>query len=755
MDLARTSCALFKPLMGCLLAIATLETRAYAHAGHAALPTKGTQVDLKQGTVFLTREARDALAVKTAEAELEPVEKSILAYAALESPWTKHAFATSRVGGRIERLFVKPGQVVKAGQPLAEVRSLDLENLQLELLNAQNALNLSEKVFKQQQDLARDQIIAGQEFLETTAKHAANESAVKVARLKLQGLGWSNVEIDRFIHEVAAVKSRPLTIASPISGTVTHADLTIGKVVEPNEHLFEIVDLSSVWVRLDILEKDIQSVVLGQAVELKLTAFPNETFAFRVDAKSLALAANSHLGTAWGTLSNPTNSEPKFLPGMYGQARIVVYAPGKKTAVPPSAVVGEGAERFVFVEEEATEKGTLFRKRNVVIDAVTPEKVFLSNGNVFPGDRALTQGAQILASYFAAGVLHPSEEATENIGLRFEPVRSRPIEDTIELDGTVDVPPEQRATVSSQLAGTLDKILVDRGQMVHAGDVVAELNSAEFQNLELELLQADQQVRLLGQQRKLLEGLGERKDGVVSRNRLWELETSHAAASDRRGTARRKLAAVGLHEDQIDAVLANQQPLPTLPLRAPISGALVHFDKALGQAIKAEEPLFEIHDLSRVWVQGNLSERQLSAVRLDPANPQPARVRLTVDPVAVATGKVVRSARVLGNESRSLAIWIELDHPPTTTWQHNMLANITLASGRASTVLAVPRAALAREGLRTFVFVQRQDGMLERRAVETGREDDRFVEIRSGLKEADMIAVSAASDLQTAYLTLR
>jgi cobalt-zinc-cadmium efflux system membrane fusion protein len=486
-----------------------------------------------------------------------------------------------------------------------------------------------------------------------------------------------------------------------------------------------------------------------------LAAFPGEKFSSPVQAKSLGLESQSRLGTAWGELTNPADAAPKFLPGMYGQARIIVYSPGKKAVVPAAAVVGEGAEQFVLIEDEATEKGSQFRKRNVVVDAVTHEQVFLRGGDVFPGDRVLTQGAQILASYFAAGVLHPSEEAKESIGLRLEAVGPQPVEDTIELDGVVDVPSDGRALVSSQLPGTLEQIRIDRGQIVHAGDVIAELASLEFQNLQLEMLQADQQLHLLAKQRKLLEGLADSQEQIVARRRLWELDSSYSAAALKLETIKRKLEGIGLSASQLEAILSQQQLMSTLPLRAPIDGAIVHFDKALGQAIKAEEPLFEIHDLSHVWVEAFLSEGQLSQVRLDPTDPQRARVRLAADPGAVATGKVVRSGQVLGTESRALAIWIELDRPPATTWQHNMLASVTLATGQSNTVLAIPREALAWDGTRAYIFVQRPDGILERRAVETGRSDDRYFEIVRGLQAGETIAVSGAADLQTAYAVIR
>lgn len=77
-------------------------------------------------------------------------------------------------------------------------------------------------------------------------------------------------------------------------------------------------------------------------------------------------------------------------------------------------------------------------------------------------------------------------------------------------------------------------------------------------------------------------------------------------------------------------------------------GVAVHFDKVLGQVIKADEPLFEIHDLSQGYVQGFLSEREWSAIRLG----QKVCVRLVVDPSFVAEGTVARSGHTFGTDNR-------------------------------------------------------------------------------------------------------
>ena len=189
----------------------------------------------------------------------------------------------------------------------------------------------------------------------------------------------------------------------------------------------------------------------------------------------------------------------------------------------------------------------------------------------------------------------------------------------------------------------------------------------------------------------------------------------------------------------------------SLPVRAPITGAVVHFDSVLGPAIPADESLFEIHDVSRPWVQAFLSERESAQAPVG----TPVRIRLAADPAFLASGKVVRSARTFGDENRTLSVWIELIEPQGVTLRQNMLARVSATLNTAAPAIAVPRAAIVREGTRNYVFIQQDDGTLDRRAIETGRADDRFVQITRGLKLQEKIAVHGSAELQTAYASLR
>lgn len=720
-------------------------TWVWAHEGHKPLPTKGAVVDVEKGQVTLTRDARDALDVQTAEVQLRPVEEKVLAYATLVAPWQQHAFVTSRLPGRIAALNVKPGQTVTAGQVLAEVESLELKNLQLELVNAQNDIRLSSKIVEEL--VKTGEAIPGQRLLEARAKHRQDLNALDIAKSKWLSLGLSPSDLDRLLREPASQSIRSLPIRSPISGVVIHADLVVGKVVDPLEHLFEIVDLASVWVKIGVLEKDLHKVSVGQTVELNLAAYPGETFRTQVQVKGLYLDPQTHVGTAWAELVNPAGAMPRFLPGMHGQAQLLLDGAKKVKTVPAAAVIADGAERFVLVQTSSTAAASDYQKENVIVGRQSGDTVEIRGGNVVPGDTVVTQGSHELASFFVQGVLRLSPEAAENIGLRIEPVGRHVVDDVLEVDGAVDVPPDRRTFASSQLAGTLQKINVERGQVVKAGDVIAEIASLELQNLQLDLLRAHLEAELQA------ETLGRLKQaaGALPGRQLWETESAYNAAVNRRESLKQKLQTIGLSAEQVAALLANKQPVATLPIRSPIDGAVVHFDKVLGQAIKAEEPLFDIHDLSRVWVQGYLSELHLSQVRIG----QSVRVRLVADPNFLAEGRVVRSGWVLGADNRTLSVWVELDKPPTAPLQHNMLARLSFVLRQPGPSLAVPRAAVLRDGIRSFVFVQKPDGVFDRRLVETRAADDRFTEIVSGLQPGENIAVQGTADLQTAYAGIR
>src|SRR2546421_10813029 len=110
MSVASKSRYFTRAAAGALAALVTVVvTWLYAHEGHAPLPSRGAIVNIAKGHIVLTREARDALDVRTAEVVTRPVADEVLAYAALVPPWTGRAGAAARLAGRVTAVHARPG----------------------------------------------------------------------------------------------------------------------------------------------------------------------------------------------------------------------------------------------------------------------------------------------------------------------------------------------------------------------------------------------------------------------------------------------------------------------------------------------------------------------------------------------------------------------------------------------------------------------------------------------------------------------
>jgi membrane fusion protein, heavy metal efflux system len=719
------------------------------HEGHEPLPTKGVQLDLEKGTLILSPDAQKGLALKTTPVELKPRQETVLAYARLVLPWESQVFVSSTIGGRIAALHVQPGEMITAGALLAEITSPELEAMQQELRQAAVNRELSRQTVERMRSLSANQAIAGRELIDAESKLKADENAVRTARVQLETLGIDTHTLAR-IESGDVSETTTLAITAPIGGVVNHSDLAIGKVIAANEHLFEIADLSRIWVRIEVLEQDIWRIQEGQQLQLSLVALPGKTFSTTVTVPTVAVDPQTHLGTAWAELRNENPESPTFLPGFYGTVTVQTGTSAKLPTIPASALQGVGAERYVLVETASTAKAYEYRKQSVVVASANSKVVQLESGALFPGDRVVTTGSHVLSSLFFLESLRLSPEGAKNIGLKLAWVEPRVVESVLEFDGTLELPPESRATVSAQIDGRLERIYVSPGKTVQKGDVVAEIASPLFQETQLKLLQAELEVELAQTTLKRLQDIGGGTT-VIAKRRLQEVESQLKSAIANRDGIKRQLIVSGMQEGDIAELLANRRPVPAMQLRSPVNGRVVQFDKTLGQMVTADEPILVVHDPSRLWVRGNLNEQDAARVQRGTT----VRVRLTADPTRVIPGKVVRSTRMLTADARTLVVWIELDENAGVALQQNMLARITATLAADEKHLAVPHDALIREGTRTYVFIQGKGGKFERRQVETGKSDDRWVTIRGGIDQGTIVAIHGSAGLQTSFASVR
>jgi multidrug efflux pump subunit AcrA (membrane-fusion protein) len=187
-------------------------------------------------------------------------------------------------------------------------------------------------------------------------------------------------------------------------------------------------------------------------------------------------------------------------------------------------------------------------------------------------------------------------------------------------------------------------------------------------------------------------------------------------------------------------------PPPLITLVSPISGFVSGWHVNVGESVDPSKVLFEVVDPAVVWVEGDVPEEYAGVVR----EGQPVRVRAMSYPDRLFYGKIVRSSAVVEPEKRVVHRWVEVDNPRLEL-KPEMFADLTIVVGKTDRALAVPRGAILRQGVETFVYVQ-QGEVFMRRNVEVGIHDDRYVQILRGVSPGELVVTQGGYELMSSII---
>jgi len=628
------------------MAFFLLPSVALAHEGHAPLPTKGATV---QGDrLMLSASASKAIGVQLAKVELAQVRRTVRAVGSVELPWSQQAYVSTLIGGRIDQVLVKPGESVTARQELARISGTELESLQLEMLQAASEKSFAEKLLKGQESAGEG--IAGKALLQTRTEAQQQTARFNTAWQKLRAIGLNNATLRRICDTRETVASIPLL--SPIGGIVAMADVRPGQIVQPTEHLYHIVDPTRVWIVGKVLEADAGQVKPGQQVEIVFASLP-ETFHAEINHVELRLNTDRTLSIK----SLLADHGGALKPGMFGRLEIQISS-AKAVVCPLEALMNNGQGLEALVQQSAGN----YRRKPVVVASVRGRLAEIEDG-LFPGDKVVTVGSHELAALF------PKRPA--NRAPRVDPPLG------VTAQGQVELPTDQKAFASAPIDGLVSRIVVEHGQRVEKGDLLAELESLPFQSLQLDFLQARTS---LAQASLNLNRAQSLRDNLPIKD-LWLLQTQFDTYRQSVASLRRQLKLIGVSDSDLATIekadLAGSLPdlSAMLSIRAPASGLVGDFDLIPGQFVASKTQLFELHNPRKVWVRAFVFEQDASHVKIG----QVAQVGLASDPTFRVSGKVDRLDPVLLEGTRALSIWTELDNP-----------DLKLKEGMAATVTVEP-----------------------------------------------------------------
>ena len=301
------------------------------------------------------------------------------------------------------------------------------------------------------------------------------------------------------------------------------------------------------------------------------------------------------------------------------------------------------------------------------------------------------------------------------IGVKTGAAELRPFQTTIRTVGTVAYDERRVRQVTLRVAGWVTRLAVNyTGQYVREGDTLLTIYSPELASTQAEYRLARRAQLRLGES---------------------PMEPIRAGADAQVQAARERLRRFNLTDEQITA-LEQAEPRAETVLTAPVSGVVTKKMALEGAYATPEMPLYEIADLSTVWVQADAYEHDLGLVAVG----QEADVSLGAYPGEVLHGRVVFVEPSLAAETRTARVRMEFPNPGLRL-KPGMYGDVTIRV-RGGAVLAVPREAVLDSGTRTLAFLDRGDGRFEPREIKTGRTFGGNIEVRDGLQAGDKVVTS-------------
>jgi Cu(I)/Ag(I) efflux system membrane fusion protein len=305
----------------------------------------------------------------------------------------------------------------------------------------------------------------------------------------------------------------------------------------------------------------------------------------------------------------------------------------------------------------------------------------------------------------------------ERIGVTYAPATVGTLAREIRTVGQVTYDETRMTTVSPKIDGWVERLYVDfTGQPVRAGDPLFSIYSPMLVSAQEELLLAK---RLAGE---VAGGTSE------ARRNAEELLAS----------ARRRLAYWDVPADEIARIERTRQVERTLTLRSPVHGVVVEKNVLAGQRIMSGDALYKVADLGTVWVEGEVYEQDLRAVRLG----LPVTATLEAYPGEEWQGRIAYVYPTVNPDTRTARVRVALANPGLRL-KPGMFATLRFHGVAREGVLTVPRTAVLSTGERSIVFVKRPDGMLEPHLVQVGAQTGDRTEIVRGLAATDTVVSSA------------
>ncbi len=347
-----------------------------------------SQTNLTRQRQFARVGAFSQAPVQQAQNELGDAQSDLLS---IQTEQASHAEQLRR----LENLF-RDGIVSKSDLDAAR---LELQQDRIRLDRARARIASAKATYEREKAIASQGLMNAKELQAAEADVRSSELELQRAKIRLKAAEAGLVNANKAIANAKAVYRANsgsgqaslgrTSLVAPISGVVTHVDVTNGQAVDRTQVLLEVENLRSVWVTANVPEAEIQMVRQGADARISAASTPDRQFkgtvqivGSRVDPKTRSVPVQILV----------TDSEGLLKPDMFAKVSIGVGSMRPRVVIPKSALVREGAKSFVFVKHDDG-----FEKHEVVLGERVGDRLVVLSG-IEEGEVVASQGAIILSS---------------------------------------------------------------------------------------------------------------------------------------------------------------------------------------------------------------------------------------------------------------------------------------------------------------------------------------------------------------------
>ena len=306
--------------------------------------------------VSLTQAQYTVADIKLGQPENRSLSTVLKANGAIDVPASNLVSVSVPYGGYIRKIDLEPGMRILKGQTLVVLENPEYIQLQQDYLDTKAKLEYADLDYARQEELSRENVSALKIFQQTRSNRQSLQAQLAAAAQRLAMLRINPATLS------PARLTRTITVPAPTSGYVTNVPVNTGRFVNPADVLVEITNVEHLHVRLNIFEKDINQIRLGQAVRFGMGSDASPIHRAQIFLIGKSISADRTIEV----LAHPDDLKPVFIPGGYVAAQIDVKTQSLAT-LPETAIVGFSGKSYVYILETKEGQPAAYQFRQVEV----------------------------------------------------------------------------------------------------------------------------------------------------------------------------------------------------------------------------------------------------------------------------------------------------------------------------------------------------------------------------------------------------